>query len=58
MISKEVMLFHKFKFDIIYKTFAKRQKSYSHTVILPKTDFPLRLENKKLIERDSNINEV
>lgn len=30
-------------------------KIYSSTVLLPKTDFPLKLENDKLIDRDKNI---
>lgn len=33
-------------------------KSYSKTVLLPQTKFPLRLENKKLIQRDLAINNV
>lgn len=33
-------------------------KVYSSTVLLPKTQFPLRLENNKLIERDKRVNSV
>ncbi|XP_022911391.2 isoleucine--tRNA ligase, mitochondrial isoform X1 [Onthophagus taurus] len=29
---------------------------YSHTVLLPKTKFPLRIEGKKLVDRDNAIN--
>ncbi|XP_018570506.1 isoleucine--tRNA ligase, mitochondrial [Anoplophora glabripennis] len=32
-----------------------KNKIYSSTVLLPKTNFPLRLENKKLVERDEYI---
>ncbi|KAJ8925130.1 hypothetical protein NQ315_001312 [Exocentrus adspersus] len=34
---------------------APKNKLYSNTVLLPKTKFPLRLENKKLIERDKLV---
>ncbi|KAJ8969178.1 hypothetical protein NQ314_001881 [Rhamnusium bicolor] len=32
-----------------------KNKFYSNTVLLPKTKFPLRLESKKLVERDEYI---
>lgn len=35
-----------------------KNKLYSKTVLLPKTAFPLRLDSKKLVERDENINSV
>lgn len=34
------------------------RKSYTKTVLLPQTKFPLRLENKKLVERDVLMNNV
>lgn len=41
-----------------YCTKINKNKLYSSTILLPHTKFPLRLENKKLVERDKNINEV
>lgn len=35
-----------------------KNKLYSSTVLLPKTKFPLRLENKKIIERNEYIYNV
>lgn len=35
-----------------------KNKLYSHTLLLPKTKFPLRLESKKLRERDEYIYNV
>ncbi|RZC33056.1 isoleucine--tRNA ligase, mitochondrial, partial [Asbolus verrucosus] len=35
-----------------------KKKVYSNTLFLPKTKFPLRLENKKLIERDEQITSI
>ncbi|XP_060534697.1 isoleucine--tRNA ligase, mitochondrial [Cylas formicarius] len=32
-----------------------KSNTYGHTVLLPKTKLPLRLEGKRLIERDKNI---
>nr|XP_023020120.1 isoleucine--tRNA ligase, mitochondrial-like [Leptinotarsa decemlineata] len=32
-----------------------KNKFYSDTIFLPKSNFPLRLDNKKLLERDENI---
>nr|CAI5832646.1 unnamed protein product [Callosobruchus analis] len=44
------------KSNVFYSTKpAPKGKLYSNTVILPKTRFPLRLENHKLLERDENI---
>ncbi|KAK9885904.1 hypothetical protein WA026_013778 [Henosepilachna vigintioctopunctata] len=43
---------------IISRFSVRRHKSYSHTVLLPKTDFPLRLKNEKLRERDRITSEV
>lgn len=41
-----------------YCTKIPNNKIYSSTVILPKTKFPLRLENDKLINRDKYIYNV
>lgn len=41
-----------------YCTKVATKSKYSNTVFLPKTKFPLRLENKKLIERDEYITKV
>ncbi|CAH0545878.1 unnamed protein product [Brassicogethes aeneus] len=43
---------------LYYSTDKSSKKVYTSTVLLPKTDFPLRLENKKLLDRDENINKV
>lgn len=37
---------------------APNKKSYTNTILLPKTTFPLRLENQKLVERDEYIYNV
>lgn len=31
---------------------------YSNTILLPKTKLPLRLENKKLVQRDKSLSNV
>lgn len=36
----------------------KKHKKYANTVTLPRTDFPLRLDSQKKIDRDSYIYEV
>lgn len=41
-----------------YCTNTSKKKLYSNTVLLPKTSFPLRLENNKLLERDEKLNKV
>ncbi|XP_044269730.1 isoleucine--tRNA ligase, mitochondrial isoform X2 [Tribolium madens] len=41
-----------------YCTQSEKKKVYSDTIFLPKTKFPLRLENKKLLERDEKITTV
>lgn len=35
-----------------------KNKLYSSTIILPQTKFPLRLNNKQIVERDQKINSV
>lgn len=43
---------------VCYCTKAEKKLSYSNTLFLPKTKFPLRLTNKKLVERDEQIYSV
>lgn len=45
---------------ILHNSYSNQHKEnlYSSTVLLPKTDFPLRISGNKLIERDNNTNEV
>jgi hypothetical protein len=35
-----------------------KNKVYSSTIFLPKTKFPLRLDSKKLLERDEQVASV
>lgn len=37
---------------------ANKKKIYSDTILLPQTKFLLRLNNKQVLERDLNINNV
>lgn len=43
---------------VSYSTKVTNKKLYSSTVLLPKTNLPLRLENAQLVERDKTINNV
>jgi hypothetical protein len=36
----------------------KKHKKYTNTVALPRTDFPLRLDSQKRIDRDNYLHEV
>lgn len=36
----------------------KKLNLYTNTILLPQTTLPLRLDNKKLIDRDSALNNV
>lgn len=36
----------------------RKHKKYTNTVALPRTDFPLRLDSQKRIDRDNYVHEV
>ncbi|ENN74835.1 hypothetical protein D910_07915, partial [Dendroctonus ponderosae] len=37
---------------------SSKSTGYSHTVLLPKTKFPLRVEGQKLVAKDRNVHKV
>ncbi|CAH1156158.1 unnamed protein product [Phaedon cochleariae] len=58
MFFNSLISFHKISCVHYCTKAATKNKLYSNTIFLPKTKFPLRLENKKLVDRDETIHNV